>query len=263
MSSETAIKPIRLAILEADTPIPSIAAKWESYGQVFKDLFQRACDSLDPPASLESQLDITSHLVVYVDGHRPSSSDLYPDLENIDAILITGSKHNAYENPEWIKELVDYTKRCLDSHHVRVVGVCFGHQIVARALGVEVGQNERGWELSVVQCELTDEGKEIFGLEKMSIQQMHRDIVLSSPPKGIKQLASTETCSNQSMYQAKRLITVQGHPEFTAEITSEILKARRLANAIPEGLFQDGMGRATGSHDGVAIARAFLKFLRE
>lgn len=154
------IPPIRLAILEADTPVPGVKAKFGSYGGVFKHLFERACASLDPPQPLPAQLQLSSHDIV-------NDLSAYPDPETIDAILITGSKYSAYENDEWIERLVQYTRRCLEGGRVRVVGVCFGHQIVGRAMGAEVGKNIRGWEISVTEHELTDEGKKLFGVEKL------------------------------------------------------------------------------------------------
>lgn len=50
-----------------------------------------------------------------------------------------------------------------DQTRVRVIGVCFGHQIVARALGAKVGRNRRGWEASVTSVHLSSKGKELFG----------------------------------------------------------------------------------------------------
>ena len=55
----------------------------------------------------------------------------------------------------------------LAQDRVRLVGVCFGHQIIGRALDVGVGRNDKGWEVAVVPVELTDKGKEILGLEKL------------------------------------------------------------------------------------------------
>ncbi|KAI0379205.1 class I glutamine amidotransferase-like protein [Hypomontagnella monticulosa] len=249
------IPPVRLAILEADTPVPGIKAKYGSYGGVFRYLFERACASLDPPVPLSSVLELSSHDIV-------NDLNAYPDPETIDAILISGSKYSAYENDEWIVRLTQYTRRCLEGGRVRVVGTCFGHQIVGRAMGSQVGKNDRGWELSVTEHELTPEGKKLFGVEKLSIHQMHRDVVYDLPP-GAVPLASTDVCAVQAMHIPKRLITVQGHPEFTEDMVREILEMRRYGGILGEDIFEDGMRRVGNKHDGVAVARAFLRFLRE
>ncbi|KAI0097386.1 putative class I glutamine amidotransferase [Nemania sp. FL0031] len=253
MGSQNTNAPIRLAILEADTPIDPIKAKYQSYGGVFTHMFKRACASFSHPVSLESQLALSFYDVV-------NDPNTYPDPETIDAILITGAKYNAFDNDEWIVRLVQFTKSCLDGGRIRAIGVCFGHQIIGRALGAELGRNDRGWEVSVVEHELTDDGKKVLGLEKMSIHQMHRDAVLSFPP-GVIQLARTDVCANQAMYVPGRLISVQGHPEFTEDMVRELLNMRKYGGIITDDVYQDGMNRVADKQDGVAVAQAFLRFL--
>ncbi|KAI2635074.1 putative class I glutamine amidotransferase [Xylaria nigripes] len=254
MGSQQTNTPIKLAILEADTPIPGIKAVYQSYSGVFTHLFRRACAALSHPVSLESQLSISSHDIV-------NDLNAYPDPEAIDAILITGSKHNAFDNDEWINRLVQFTKRCLEGGRIRAIGICFGHQVIGRALGAELGRNKRGWEISVVEHELTDEGKKIFGLDRMSIHQMHRDVVYTFPP-GVVQLARTDICANQAMYIPGRMISVQGHPEFTEEMVREILASRKYGGVLSDDIYLDGIRRVGNEQDGVAVAQAFLRFLR-
>jgi GMP synthase-like glutamine amidotransferase len=91
---------------------------------------------------------------------------------------------------------------------------------------------------------------------------MHRDIVYENP-EGVEVLAYTEKCRIQAMYIPKRLITVQGHPEFNQEIMGEILAARRETGLFDDAMFTDGMGRAAKYHDGVKVSQTFLKFLLE
>ena len=91
---------------------------------------------------------------------------------------------------------------------------------------------------------------------------MHRDIVVDFPP-GVEQLGSSAKCANQGMYQKNRIITVQGHPEFTRDIVEEILNSRQKMGIFPDGVFDDGMRRLTDHDDGVITAQAFLRFLLE
>ncbi len=150
-------KPIRLAILMADTPLPGTQAKYQTYGGVFTDLFSRATS----PDPVSAHLTITTHDVV----SDPSS---YPSLDAIDAILITGSRYNSFDSDPWIVRLVEYVRSALADGKVKVVGVCFGHQIVGRVLGVPVDRSLGGWEVSVTDVELTEQGKAFFGLETMA-----------------------------------------------------------------------------------------------
>jgi hypothetical protein len=62
---------------------------------------------------------------------------------------------------------VEFTKKVLAQDRVRLIGVCFGHQIIGRALEQKVGRSDRGWEVSVTPMELTAKGKELFGVEEL------------------------------------------------------------------------------------------------
>jgi GMP synthase-like glutamine amidotransferase len=89
---------------------------------------------------------------------------------------------------------------------------------------------------------------------------MHRDIVYNYP-EGVEELAYTEKCAVQGMYIPKRIITVQGHPEFNEEIVRELLIARHASGIFNDEMFEDAMGRVDKSQDGVAVSSAFLRFL--
>lgn len=89
---------------------------------------------------------------------------------------------------------------------------------------------------------------------------MHKDVVYGFPEE-VESLGATEICQNQGMYAAKRLITVQGHPEFTREIVKEIIESRHAQGIFTDAVFEDAMRRLTNHDDGVAVAQTFLRFL--
>ena len=72
--------------------------------------------------------------------------------------------YNAFDNEPWVVRLVEFVKRVLAQGRVKIIGVCYGHQIVGRALGAKVARSESGaWEISVCQVRQTERGKELFG----------------------------------------------------------------------------------------------------
>ncbi len=75
--------------------------------------------------------------------------------------------HNSFEDKPWINTLVDFTAKILKQNRIRTIGVCFGHQIVGRAMGVKVGRNHDGWEAAVNDVDLSERGKQLFGKEKL------------------------------------------------------------------------------------------------
>lgn len=77
------------------------------------------------------------------------------------------SGHNSFEDIPWINRLVEFTQQVLAQDRVRLLGICFGHQIVGRALNTKVGRSDQGWEIAVCDVDLTDKGKELFGRDKI------------------------------------------------------------------------------------------------
>ncbi|GAM85055.1 hypothetical protein ANO11243_030580 [Dothideomycetidae sp. 11243] len=245
--------PLRIAVLECDTPQPQTRAKYGGYGAVFEALLLAGADLLGKDET-KPELDVTKWDVV--------NTETYPALEDIDAVLISGGKYNSFDNSPWILKLVEFIRHVFESQtRVKVIGVCFGHQIIGRALGAKVDRSDEGWEVSVTPMELSKRGKELFGIDRvMNLHQMHRDIVYYYP-EGVEQLGSTNLCSVQGMYAKDKLISVQGHPEFTPQIIHEILQVRHAAGIFTDDVFNDGVKRADNKHDGVIVAKAFLKFV--
>ncbi|KAK1145986.1 hypothetical protein N8T08_003634 [Aspergillus melleus] len=248
--------PLRIAILECDTPVDKINTKYGGYFGVFSSLLRASAEALDRPDRLDpaSGLELTRWDVV--------TAQEYPNPEDVDALLLTGSKHNSYDSDPWILRLVEYTKFALQDNRIKILGICFGHQIIGRALGVKVGRSDAGWEIAVCDMDLTEQGKRLFGKDKLRIQQMHQDIVSEYPP-GVISLGSSPRCAVQGMYLPGRFVTVQGHPEFTEEIVTEIVTLRGKAGVFSKEQAEDALERAKNEHDGVAIGATFLKFLLE
>lgn len=88
---------------------------------------------------------------------------------------------------------------------------------------------------------------------------MHRDVVTTYPP-GVQVLAHTDKCAVHGMYTARRLMTVQGHPEFNETIVRELLVARHRGGVFDDELFNDAVARVGNKHDGLVVAAAFFKF---
>ncbi|KAF2838861.1 class I glutamine amidotransferase-like protein [Patellaria atrata CBS 101060] len=251
----TAPKKLRIAVLDCDTPLEQTKSIYGSYSGRFEVLLRQAAEALNDPDLISTdRLDITKWDV--------EKQENYPALEDIDAVLLTGSKANAFDNHPWIVKLVDFIKQLLQHDRVRIIGVCFGHQIVGRALGIKVDRSSAGWETAVTPVQLTGKGKDLFKLDKLMIQQMHKDIVYGFAD-GVEQLGFTEKCENQGMYKKGKLITVQGHPEFDEQIIREIVESRHNSGIFTDEWYKECLGHAADKHDGVVVAQAFLRFLLE
>jgi hypothetical protein len=91
---------------------------------------------------------------------------------------------------------------------------------------------------------------------------MHQDVVYTWPPS-VEHLGHSPRCDVQGMYEKKRLITVQGHPEFNGDVVSELLDNRHDRGIFDDSLYKDGMDRVRKHHDGVAVSAAFIRFMLE
>ncbi|EPS39344.1 hypothetical protein H072_6853 [Dactylellina haptotyla CBS 200.50] len=238
--------PFKLAVLECDQPLDAARKSLGGHAGVWTALFAEAAKSLSIPTDSITTI-------------RYNAEEALPTSDAVDGILISGSRYNAWEDIPWINSLVEFTKECI-AKKIPVIGICFGHQIVGRALGSLVNRNEAGWEVAPTVLSLHDKGKEIFGKDTITLHLMNRDIVRECP-NGFQVLAYTPKTEIHSLYKAGEVFTVQGHPEFRPEITGELLKMRNESKIIPDDTYADALQRLDDQHDGVLVTKAFVKFL--
>ncbi|KAJ2983803.1 hypothetical protein NQ176_g429 [Zarea fungicola] len=226
---------IRIAILNADEPVPAVRAIYPTYGSVFHSLLAKSAARLSDPVSAGMKLiTIQSQEFNVVKNEYPSS------LEGFDALLITGSAASSYEKLEWVRRLDAYVKDVYTQiPRIKMFGSCFGHQIICQSLlrdyGVRVEKDRQGWELGVHEVQLTDEFINAFITHNKSccsslrLQFVHADHVtltekeIQLPPEWIP-LGRTAHCAFQGIYQPNRVLTLQGHFEFDRFINSETIK---------------------------------------
>lgn len=198
---------MKIALLICDTPAPHLKEEFGDYNAQFTRLFQKSCESCKV-----TSFDVVSDSISKVD---PNQYDL---------IAITGAKASAYDEIEWIVNLKHWIKSAIANTKVRFFAVCFGHQVVAEAMGGKVEKNSRGWEVGWQQIDLNTLGKSLFpGKSGLRINQMHQDVVTVAPT-GFSIFASTDVCENHGMCYEDRVVTIQGHPEFVPEFIRELLK---------------------------------------
>ncbi|TBU42082.1 class I glutamine amidotransferase-like protein [Dichomitus squalens] len=286
-------KPFRIAVLLCDTPIEPVVAAQGDYGQIFRTLFRKSLEATQAKFS-KGEKDGLSDVDFAIDAFDVRTKLEYPEnVDEYDAVLLTGSAASAYENLTWINRLIDYVKHLAEEKpKIRLIGICFGHQIIARALGGECVPNDGRWEVGPTPLQLTEMGKKLFGVPELvspppqpstklpltlhthhsscamlpqNIQQMHRDHVPAVPPS-FYLLGSTLISPNQGMVKLYpggspesvspadvHIFTVQGHPEFTQFIVDEIVKARSSTGVIGKDVVEDVQRRRDLRNDGVEV----------
>lgn len=160
-------------------------------------------------------------------------------VHDADGWFITGSKHGAYEDHPFIPPLEAFIRDAVAAG-VPMVGVCFGHQIIAQALGGRVAKHPGGW--AVGAQDYTFDGV------PLSLNAWHQDQVVERPA-GAEVLGSNDFCANAALVYGDRALTVQAHPEFSDAVVDGLIRYRG-AGVVPDGLLataRDRQGQATGA----------------
>lgn len=144
-------------------------------------------------------------------------NDELPELDACDAFLCTGSTSSTYERTPWILILEEFVRECARSGK-KLLGICFGHQLISQALGGKVEPCDRGWALGTGFYELNSHKSWMVpSLGKLDILVMHRDQVVSIPERS-QVIAQSQFCPYFMLQHGPNILTIQGHPEFNPSI---------------------------------------------
>ena len=240
-SPSTTFLPVRIGLLRCDEIFKDLQPRYEGYQKLFTDLF----------SAVEPGVEFVDYPVM--DGAFPSA----PDEQ--DGWLITGSVRGAYEDEPWIHDLLDLV-RDLDAARAPTVGVCFGHQVIAQALGGRVERVET-WGIGNRAIHVDQrEGWMTPGQDTVGIFYCHRDQVLELPAAA-RHLASSAHCPLAALAVGDHLLGIQAHPEFDAAY-AEILYRGRYTSSSPPGVLEDALATLDAPLHRVDVAGWMLRFLR-
>ena len=231
---------MRLGLLRCDELSHSLVSVHGGYLDLFSELFSR----VDP------SVELAEYNVVA--GELPS------DPAEQDAWLVSGSTVSTYDDDPWIASLLDLLRN-LDAARAPTVGVCFGHQALAQALGGNVRRSEGGWGVGLQPAVLTGaEGWISPSCLQFAIVYCHRDEV-TALPDGARLIASAKHCHIAAFARGDHILGIQGHPEFptsfAADLYTEMAPTLGSENtAIAQNTLNDGTDR-------VDTARWILRFI--
>lgn len=170
------------------------------------------------------QVDSDSAIIVDVCNGSP-----LPGFDGISGVVISGSHAMITEHQDWSERIVEWLLGAVE-RQIPILGICYGHQLIAYALGGEVGDNPNGCEFGTVEVNLNENarGDKLFGgfSTPMRVHVSHTQSVLRLPDNA-KLLASSDVDINQAFVVGNSAWGVQFHPEFDAEIVIDYINQHR------------------------------------
>ena len=168
-------------------------------------------------------------------------------INECDAWVISGSKFNAYDRVPWMLKLREMVKE-IHAAKVPLVGICFGHQIIASCFGAELNKFEGGWGVGLHEYDIKP-GFDFVpsDTKKFSLNAIHQDQVLTKPDNA-EVFASSEFCPFAGLVYGDLIFTVQAHPEFNGQFEKELLVLRG-GTTFPEDVTQQGLESLTTGKD--------------
>lgn len=132
-----------------------------------------------------------------------------PNIEDYDGFIVSGSKSGVYEDHLWLAPLFSTIQSAFEAGK-KLLGICFGHQAIAMALGGMVAKSDKGWGIGHYQNEwLQDKAP-------LHLLSFHQDQV-ESLAQGFTTLAGSEFCPYYVTQYQQQVFTTQGHPEMSAQ----------------------------------------------
>ena len=223
---------MRIGILQTGIAPDSLKADFGDYPAFFETLLAG------------NEFKFTTYVVV--------NNDFPPDVQAADGWLITGSRHGAYENHAFITPLEDFI-RSAAAGKVPMVGVCFGHQIMAQALGGKVEKFIGGWSVGANDYD--------FEGQTVTLNAWHQDQV-TSVPKGAKIIAHSPFCAVAGLAYGTHGLSVQAHPEFSSEFVEGLIDSRG-KGVVPEALLSKARTRLNDKIDQPLLARKIADFFKK
>lgn len=231
-----------IGILEADPALEPLRNEFGNYVKMFKDLLNEGAEG--------RKLDFNVYKVL--DGQYPV------DLDECDGYVITGSRASVYDDEEWIRKLQHFVVK-LHAAKKKLIGICFGHQLVAQALGGKTEAAEVGWGVGVHTSRVQEVKDYMLPYEQeVSLLVSHKDQV-TELPDGAKLLATSDFCTHAMFQVDNHILTFQGHPEFVKGYSRGLMQLRQ--EILGPDTYMEGIASLEKATNEKSVARWLLAFI--
>jgi GMP synthase-like glutamine amidotransferase len=223
---------VKLAILETGAPPPALAGQFGRYPAMFEQLLGMEARTYDVAA-----------------GALP------PDVGRHDAYLITGSPAGVYEDLPWIPKLAAFLRAA--KGQAKLVGICFGHQIMAQALGGHVEKSAKGWGVGLHTYPIVKREPWMDDASAVSVPASHQDQVVTAPPQADVIASSLFTPYAGLAWRDQSAISFQFHPEFSPDYAKALIDQRYDRTPDPDA----AIASLNGPNDNARLGDWIRRFL--
>ena len=231
---------MKIGILQCDDVLEQFQPEFGTYPSMIMSLF----------SSIRENIEFDVYDVR--ENHYPVT------IEDYDAYITTGSRHGINDDLPWIPLFLDFIRALNDKKHT-LIGICFGHQAIVKALGGKVVTSEKGWGIGLSKNELVNLQHWMTPQRNpITIVVSHKDQVTELPSNAIV-LYRSDFCPNYMLQVGKHIISIQGHPEFCSAYSKTLMLHRQ--KIIPDDILAKGLESLTQEADDKLLAQWMLQFI--
>ena len=233
---------MRVCILETGKLPDQLEKKFGNYSSMFSNLFEQLNICIDLK---------TFEITRFQYPADPKEADLW---------LITGSSFGVYDDLPWIQKLKEFIKHAI-KEKIALMGICFGHQIIAETMGGEVQKSEKGWGVGVQRYERIFEPAWAQKLgPSFSGYASHQDQIIN-PPNSSHTVYGSSFCPHAILTYGNKdkpsAISIQSHPEFSNKLLKRIIK-RRIGKTVPRPVGKKALKSLEKKPDNLRVFKSLL-----
>jgi GMP synthase-like glutamine amidotransferase len=226
------------------------------------------CDELDADVRQRygSHFDMVQRLLRPLDDnldfkkYQATRLELPQSVDECDAYIIPGSKFSVYDKLEWIRQLQQFVIM-LHRQQKKMVGICFGHQLIAHTLGGKTEKFSGGWVVGIMSSRVCDHQSWMQPQKKtFSLAVTHQDQVSALPPAA-EIYAENEQCAISGFKLGESIITFQGHPEFSHDYLKSIMERRH--DLMGERVYRQALNSINDTTDRELVGQWIVNFLKQ